>query len=152
MLSHAGSAPSVEEFAYNLKYTGLADHDLTWTENNICLVGALQVHHDMTYVDSCKNKKTNTKKFATTNHAPPSTCLYKGFAESLQGNSGCLRRELPVSLLGLTINLSLLQTSIVLASLWVRHRDLSLVTLLFITSPFGLTLELMLMSWLLESS
>ena len=39
----------------------------------------------MTYMDSCKNKKTSTKKFAIISHAPPSTCLYKGFAESLQG-------------------------------------------------------------------
>ena len=37
------------------------------TENNIHLVEDLQEHRDLTYVDICKNKYSDLKKFAPTN-------------------------------------------------------------------------------------
>ena len=37
------------------------------TENNIHLVEDEWEHHDLTYVDSCKNKYSDSKKFAPTN-------------------------------------------------------------------------------------
>ena len=47
-------------------------------ENNTCLLGGLQEHHDQTYMNSCKNKEllhllqqlAGNKKSATTSHTP----------------------------------------------------------------------------------
>ena len=51
-------------------------------QNNVCSSGDLQEpslpDHDLT----SRTKGSNTKKFVTTNHAPPSALLEKGFAES----------------------------------------------------------------------
>ena len=59
---------------------------LVRTENNTCFDGGLYEHdHGLTYVDTCKNKESHTKKFVTTNHTTPSPSQCKGFAESFQG-------------------------------------------------------------------
>lgn len=59
---------------------------LVITENNTCFDGGLYEHDGgLTYVDTCKNKESHTKKFATTDHTTPSPSQCKGFAESFQG-------------------------------------------------------------------
>ena len=60
------------------------------TENNICLVGGLQEQHDLTYMDKCQNKGSNTKKLAATNHAPPAP-PHLAFKRALQKPFGQLR-------------------------------------------------------------
>lgn len=50
------------------------------TENNNCFVMSVQEYQDLT-----KNKGSDTKKFATANHAPSPSFQEKGFAESFGG-------------------------------------------------------------------
>jgi len=97
---------------------------LVRTESNMCFCGSLQERRDL------KNKGSDPKKFATTNHVPPSLFLREGFAVNFQGVWGFLRHESPVSLHGLAVTLSLLQTLTFwycLASLFMGHTDLCLV-------------------------
>ena len=115
VLSHAGSAPSslqsVKEHCLSPKYIidffsslwlpGLTFKAITLfihteikscrTENSICLIEGLQEFHDLTYLDTCKNKGLShflqglpgSKKSATTSHTLP--FYYK---RSLNSNSG----------------------------------------------------------------
>lgn len=82
------------------------------TENNTCFDGGLYEHdHGLTYVDTCKNKESHTKKFVTTNHTTPSPSQCKGFAESFQGVGFFFFFFFKhISLPGPETNLSLLQT------------------------------------------
>ena len=43
------------------------------TENNICLDGSFQEHHDLTYEESCKNKDWDTEKSNNQLHLLPSS-------------------------------------------------------------------------------
>ena len=69
---------------------------------------------------------SDTEKFAITNHTPLLTFPIKGLCWKLPGSSGFLRHEPPISLHGPAINLSLLQTNVLLLfGLTVcRHTDL----------------------------
>ena len=40
------------------------------TENNLCVVGGIQEHYDLTQANSCKTKDSHTEPGAT-NHTPP---------------------------------------------------------------------------------
>ena len=88
VLSHAGSAPFVKEqlpTAWNIQnslFSGLwplrvhSYRDKSCrTKNNICLVGALQEHCDLTMWTAARMKDPDTKKFAIINHTPHSSCL-----------------------------------------------------------------------------
>ena len=87
----------------------------------------MEIYRNVITWPDLKNKGFDPNKFVITNHAPPSSFLEKRFAESIGKFGGFLRQEPPVSLLGSSVNLSLLQTLTFwwcLASLYIRHTDL----------------------------
>ena len=103
MFTHVDSAPFVKDSClqpeiYRIAYSQGSDlqepiHTETKsyrTENNICLVGGLQERHDLICVDRCKNKDSNAKKLAATNHAPsaPLTWPLKVPCRNLSDSSG----------------------------------------------------------------
>ena len=109
MFTHVGSAPFVKDSClqpeiYRIAYSQGSDRQepihietkSCRTENNICLVGALQEQHDLTYVDKCKNKGLNTKKLAAINHALPRPS-HLAFKSALQKPFGQLRVFLGMS-------------------------------------------------------
>ena len=100
------------------------------TENNTCFDGGLYEHdHGLTYVDTCKNKESHTKKFVTTNDTTPSPpsarALLKAFKEL-----GCCFFFLFVCFLSMSPCLARKQTFLcsklahfcTLASRCIRHR------------------------------
>ena len=78
-------------------------------------------------MDSCRNKGFLHQEFATTNHTPPHSAFKIALLKPLEG----LECEPPVSLQGPAINIFVFQTltfQYCLASLWVKHMDVYLVT------------------------
>ena len=78
-------------------------------QNNICMVEIYRNIATWSWPD-LKNRGSDTKKFVTTNHAPPSPFALKRLCWKLSVILGFLGHEPPFSFYESVINLSLFQT------------------------------------------
>lgn len=96
-------------------------------ENNICFVGSLQEHCDLTYLTAARTKDLIPRSLQQI--TTPLTLPLKGFAESLWGVQVSLGLEPPVSSHCPAINFPPLQTQTsVLFDLTVHWADSSNIT------------------------